>query len=169
MSKQYLTVHNLDQVHPTDIFALAPTPTSILSASGSSDILVHSTQDAAFPLQQTLSNAHKLGCHHLTASANGKVAASAGFGGEIKVWSCDSEGSGEWSETGKLPIEKSAGEAWAISLDAEGRYLATSSYDGRIGVWDLLSGSEEWTKAREYETKGSFGLCVAMSSDQKYT
>ena len=169
MSKQYLTVHNIDGAHPTDIFALAPTPTALLSASGSADILVHSTQSQDFPLQRTLSNAHRLGCHHLTASADGRIAASAGFGGEIKIWQCDVENSGQWSETGKLPISKSAGEAWAISLDAEGRYLATSSYDGRVGVWDLSPGPEGWAKVREYETKGSFGLCVAMSADQKFT
>lgn len=169
MSKQYLTVHNIDGAHPTDIFALSPTPTSLLSASGSSDILVHSTQTQDFPLQQTLSNAHRLGVHHLTTSADGRVAASAGFGGEIKIWSCDVENGGQWVETGKLPIEKSAGEAWSISLDAEGRYLATSSYDGRVGVWDLATGPEAWAKVREYETKGSFGLCVAMSPDQKMT
>ena len=59
---------------------------------------------------------------------------------------------------------------WAIALDAAGRYLATSSYDGRVGVWDLSAGQEDgWAKVREYETKGSFGLCVAMSADQKYT
>lgn len=64
---------------------------------------------------------------------------------------------------------KSAGEVWAIALDADGRYLATSSYDGRVAVWDLSTGPEAWTKVREYETKGSFGLAVAMSADQKYT
>ena len=169
MSKQYLTVHNIDGAHPTDIFSLAPTPTTLLSASGSASILVHSTQSPEFPAEQTLENAHKLGCHHLTTSADGKIAASAGFGGEIKIWRCDTESSGKWSEQGKLPIDKSAGEAWAISLDAEGRYLATSSYDGRIGVWDLSPGPEAWAKVREYETKGSFGLCVAMSADQKLT
>jgi superkiller protein 8 len=170
MSKQYLTVHNIDSAHPTDIFSLAPTPTALLSASGSSSILVHSTQSPDFPVQQTLENAHKLGCHHLATSEDGKIAASAGFGGEIKIWSCDTESTDpSWSETGKLPISKSAGEAWAISLDTAGRYLATSSYDGRIGVWDLSTGPEAWAKVREYETKGSFGLCVAMSADQKLT
>ena len=130
---------------------------------------MHSTQTPDFPVTQSLENAHKLGCHHLATSADGKVAASAGFGGEIKIWNCDTEGSGSWTETGKLPLAKSAGEAWAIGLDAEGRYLATSSYDGRIGVWDLSPGPDAWAKVREYETKGSFGLCVAMSADQKLT
>jgi superkiller protein 8 len=168
MSKQYLSVYQADGAHPTDIFSLAPTPSTILSASGASSILVHSTQSPEFPLLQTLSGAHKLGCHHITASASGHIAASSGFGGEVKIWSCSPE-NGQWSELGKLDVGAKAGEAWAVSLDAEGRYLATSSYDGRIGVWDLLPGPEGWIKVREYETKGSFGLCVAMSADQKLT
>jgi superkiller protein 8 len=168
MSKQYLTIHNVDGAHHTDIFSLTPTPTTVLSASGASSILVHSTQSPDFPLVQTISNAHKLGCHHITTSANGHIAASAGFGGDVKIWSCNPD-SGVWSETGKLPLPPKAGEAWAVSLDAEGRYLATSSYDGRIGVWDLSLGPDGWAKVREYETKGSFGLCVTMSADQKLT
>ncbi|KIW05238.1 uncharacterized protein PV09_03775 [Verruconis gallopava] len=173
MSKQYLTVHNLDNAHPTDIFCLAPTRTSIISASGASSLLVHSTQSHEFPLQQTLENAHKLGCHHVTTSADGRVAASAGFGGEVKIWRCEvsEEGvvTGKWAELGKLPLEPKAGEAWALSLDEDGRYLASSSYDGRIGVWDLSLGPDAWAKVREYETKGSFGLCVAISADGKLT
>lgn len=53
-----------------------------------------------------------------------------------------------------------AGEVWAVALSEEGRFLAGTSYDGRVGVWDLLS--EGRKKVREYETKGSFGLCVNM-------
>ena len=169
MSKQYLTVHTLDQSHPTDIFSLAPLLNAVVSASGSSSLQINSTTDAEFPLQQTLSGAHKLGCHHLTSSLDGKVLASAGFGGEVKIWTKvteDEQGKGgQWDELGKLPVEGKVGEVWAISLGGDGRYLATSSYDGRICVWDLSPGPGGWVKAREYETKGSFGVCVAMVCD----
>lgn len=166
MSKQYLTIHTLDQAHPTDIFSLAPIPNAVVSASGTSCIQINSTTDAEFPFQQTLQGAHKLGCHHLTSSADGKVLASAGFGGEVKIWKKvgdDEEGQGgEWGELGKLPVEEKTGEVWGISLGGDGRYLATSSYDGRVCVWDLSLGPGAWVKARVYETKGSFGCCVAM-------
>ncbi|TID12724.1 WD40 repeat-like protein [Venturia nashicola] len=172
MSKQYLTIHTLDQAHPTDIFSLAPIPNAVVSASGSSSLQINSTTDAEFPLQQTITGAHKLGCHHLTSSANGKTFASAGFGGEVKVWKKvgeDEEGKGgQWEELGKLPVEGRTGEVWAISLGGDGRYLATSSYNGRICVWDLVAGPGNWVKAREYETKGSFGCCVAMSPDSRF-
>lgn len=92
--------------------------------------------------------------------------ASTGFGGEVKVWTKvdeEEEGKGgHWKELGRLPVEGKTGEVWAISLGGDGRYLATISYDGRICVWDLAAGPGNWVKAREYETKGSFGCCVAM-------
>jgi superkiller protein 8 len=94
-----------------------------------------------------------------------------GFGGEAKVWGYHA---GMWvQEGGELETgdemrnqgmgkkkRLKVGEIWAVALSAEGRYLAGTSYDGRIGVWDLLG--EGRRKIREYETKGSFGLCVDM-------
>jgi superkiller protein 8 len=168
-------------------------PNSIISASGSSSIRVHSTSTPDFPLIEgegvkAFSRAHKLGCHHLTTSEDGRVMVSAGFGGEIKIWRCQASESesdeaayGTWQEVGILPSTADdtgvkstktakAGEVWAISLDAGGEKLATSSYDGRVVIWDLKEGLETMGKAgqaswriwREYETKGSFGTSVAM-------
>jgi len=83
----------------TDIFALAFTPNQVLSASGSSAIKVYSTNNPEFPLAQTLEKAHKLGCHHLATSKDGRVAASVGFGGEVNVWALQD---GLWAEEGKI-------------------------------------------------------------------
>ncbi|KAJ5051443.1 uncharacterized protein L3040_001220 [Drepanopeziza brunnea f. sp. 'multigermtubi'] len=165
MSKQYLTTHTVDDAHPTDIFSLAVTPTQILSASGSSSIKIHSTLSPDIPLAQTLSGAHKLGCHHIVTSRNGRFAASAGFGGEVKTWSI-SEDTGEWSEEGTITDGNHAGEIWAVALSEDGHFLASTTYDGRINVWDVFGGRK---KIREYETKGSFGMCIDMSCDGKFT
>ncbi|KAH8685559.1 WD40-repeat-containing domain protein [Tricladium varicosporioides] len=164
MSKQYLTTHTVDDAHITDIFSIAVTPTQILSASGASSIKVHSTTSPDIPLAQTISGAHKLGCHHIVTSRNGRVAASAGFGGEVKVWSISE--SSEWIEQGKIVDGNKAGEIWAIALSENGQFLASTSYDGRINIWDLAGGRN---KIREYETKGSFGMCIDMSRDGKFT
>ncbi len=43
---------------------------------------------------------------------------------------------------------------------------SSTTYDGRINVWDLFSGRK---KIREYETKGSFGMCIDMSRDGRFT
>jgi len=52
-----------------------------------------------------------------------------------------------------------AGELWAISLSEDGKYLASTTYDGRINVWDL---SADRQKIREFDTKGSYGMCIDL-------
>lgn len=165
--------------HITDIFSLAATPTALLSASGSSTLHVHSTKDQTFPLAQSISNAHKLGCHHIAVSQNGKVAASAGFGGEVKIWQQATNGSGDWESYGELNTTssasgnatKKAGQVWAIALSEDGAFLAATTYDGGINVWSLET--PEGKKIQEYETgsagSGSFGLSVDLSRDGKWT
>ncbi|KAI1179608.1 WD40 repeat-like protein [Nemania sp. FL0916] len=178
MSKQYLTAHTVDNAHITDIFAIAATSTFLLSAGGSSTIHVHAVNQPSFPLVQSIPGAHKLGCHHLATSRNGKVAASVGFGGDIKIWKLSESGSSEWEPFGELDAAKDsekgkggAGEAWAVALSEDGQYLASTTYDGRINVWDLFG--DRSVRLREYETSsagsGSFGLCVDLSRDGKFT
>lgn len=145
----------------------------MLSASGSSSIKIYSIVDPDFPLVQTLDNAHKLGCHHLVTSGNGGTAASAGFAGEVIIWSKSDE---KWIEKGTilganfLPYTdwakadsysdgNKAGEIWAIALSEDGQYLASTSIDGRINVWDNLANR---SKIREFETKGSFGMSIDL-------
>ncbi|PSN64025.1 WD40 repeat-like protein [Corynespora cassiicola Philippines] len=165
MSKQYLTLHTLDNAHPSDVFALAPTPTQLLSASGSSSIRVHSTTEADFPLVQTIEGAHPLGIHHLVAAKEAKRAASAGFEGKVKIWKQGEDGM--WEADGEIVDENKPGDVWAIALSADGNYLASSSINGKVNVWGLSE--EGMPKIREYETKGSFGLCVDLSRDGRFT
>lgn len=165
MSKQYLITHTVDDAHISDIFSIAVTPTQTISASGSSSVKIHSTTAADHPLTQTLSSAHKLGCHHICTSRNGKRLASAGFEGIVKVWRIQEE-SQKWVLEGEVPSGKKAGEVWAIALSEDGQFLAGTTYDGRINVWDL---GDRMEKIREYETKGSFGTCVELSRDGKFT
>ncbi|CAI4217209.1 unnamed protein product [Parascedosporium putredinis] len=153
MSKQYLTAHTVDNAHITDIFALAATQKSILSASGSSSIHVHGTTTPSFSLTQTISAAHSLGCHHLCTSGNGKVAASSGH-----------------SEIPKGAVKDAS--IWAVALNENGQFLATTTRDGRVIVWDVVDkGSPKII--REYETStgssGSFGMCVDLSGNGKFT
>ncbi|KAF5018032.1 hypothetical protein F66182_10006 [Fusarium sp. NRRL 66182] len=171
MSKQYLTTHTVDNAHITDIFSIATTPKAVISGSGSSTLHIHDTTDASFPLKQSISDAHKLGCHHVCTSRSGNVAASAGFGGEVKIWKVDND-TGEWSLDGEIsgPSAK-PGEVWAMALSEDGSYLATTTNDGRVNVWNVVD--EKKAKIREYETgsagSGSFGMSVDLSRDGKYT
>ncbi|KAK3986609.1 WD40-repeat-containing domain protein [Cladorrhinum sp. PSN332] len=173
MSKQYLTAHTVDQAHPADIFSLAPTPTSILSASGSSSLRVHSTTDATFPLIQTIPNAHKLGCHHVCTAKGGlgNVAASVGFGGEIKIWNKSPE-TNEWALAWEIPSAKSgagSGDVWAVALSANEEYLACTTSDGRIHVWDLTAKALVQTYETGARGGGSFAMSVDLSRDGKFT
>lgn len=172
----YAIVDTSSPAHTTDIFSLAATPHGLLSGSGSSTINVHRTTDPAgvFPIAQSLP-AHKLGCHHIATSprgGTGRVAASVGFGGDVKVWRCDAD-TGDWALDFEItPAQAKSGgggDVWAVALDAREKYLACTAHDGRIHVWDL----ETKGVVQTYETggagAGSFGLCVDFSPDGKLT
>ncbi|PCH04211.1 Hypothetical protein PENO1_028690 [Penicillium occitanis (nom. inval.)] len=161
MSKQYLSWGSADNAHPIDIFSLAVTSNQIISASGASALKIHSTADTDFPLVQTIETAHKIGCHHVVTSRNGLKAASIGFGGEFKIWN---NNNGEWSEETALSNAIKEPDTWAICLSEDGQYLAGTTNNGHIKVWDLSNGEQ----FRDYETKGAFGACIDMSSDGKY-
>ncbi|KAI5200904.1 WD40 repeat-like protein [Aureobasidium subglaciale] len=149
---------NIPDASPADIYSVATTSKHLITASGSSSLHVYSTdptndENNPYPLVQTLQHAHKLGAHHIAVSAHGNTAASAGFGDDTNA----SQG-------------KSAGEIWAVALSADGQFLAATTFDGRINVWDLHTLTQDGaTLLRSYETKGSFGLSVALSSDGEFT
>ncbi|KAI9841710.1 MAG: hypothetical protein M1837_000442 [Sclerophora amabilis] len=151
----------------TDIFSLAVTRTQVISASGSSSLKVYSTTEADYPIVQTLEGAHKLGCHHLATSRDGRKLASVGFGGEVKVWSIGDDE--KWAiEEGISVVEdkNKVGQLWAIALAENGRFLACTTHDGRIRVWDMIGDDNDVV---EYETKGSFGMCLDVSVDGQFT
>ena len=63
-------------------------------------------------------------------------------------------------ETAKICADgNKAGEIWSIALSEDGQYLAATSFDGRINVWDNLANG---AKIREFETKGSFGMSIDL-------
>jgi WD40 repeat protein len=67
----------------------------------------------------------------------------------------------EWADF--VADQNKPGEIWAIALSADGQYLASTSINGKINVWSLNK-EEGMPRIREYETKGSFGLCVDLVS-----
>lgn len=79
----------------------------------------------------------------------------------MKLWKNEGEdGQSQWVEDGKL-AEK-AGEIWAISLSEDGQYLTSTTSDGRVNVYYLSA--EGRSKIHQFETKGSFGMCIDMVS-----
>ncbi len=125
-----------------------------------------------YPLVQTLEKVHPLGAHHIAASADGRIAASAGFGGEVKVWECEEDG--QWGLKGEVKVEgKKAGEHWALALNESGQYLASTTHDGRVNVYDTTTispvAAAPTSKVAQFETKGSFGLSLDLSPDGTMT
>jgi superkiller protein 8 len=80
---------------------------------------------------------------------------------------------GEWSLHAEIKDDEAkAGEVWAIALSEDGQFLASTTYDGRINVWDVSDQSTP--RIRRYETTGSagagsFGMCVDLSRDGRFT
>ena len=62
-----------------------------------------------------------------------------------------------------LLIGDKAGEHWALALSSEGNFLAATTQDGRVNVYDTTKINEDVKAAQtlaQFETKGSFGTCV---------
>ena len=53
-------------------------------------------------------------------------------------------------------------EIWAVVLSNDGQRLAGTTHHGHIKVWDL---SKDGIENQDIETKGSFGMCIDMVSD----
>ncbi|KAI5286841.1 hypothetical protein KEM54_006465 [Ascosphaera aggregata] len=157
MSKQYLALHTVDNAHPSDIYSLAVTDTHILSVSGASSLHIHSSTQPDLPLLQSFPGVHKIGCHHVATASNVKSAVTVGFDGLVRIWTCNGD---VWSEAHFA--NDNIRDIWAPALSSNGQYLAGTTTDGRVKVWDLFNAA---TQISEFETKGSFGMCISLSND----
>jgi superkiller protein 8 len=94
----------------------------------------------------------------VVTDAKGSRAVSVGFGGEVVIWESHE---GTWSKTKDVVLA----DIWAVALSADGQYLAGTTQDGHVKVWDLNANEEE---IRDHETKGSFGTCIDLSPDGRF-
>lgn len=66
-----------------------------------------------------------------------------------------------------------ASSPWALALSTEGDHLAASTANGHINVWSLpaptATPAPSPEKIHSFETKGSFGLCIALSPSGTHT
>ncbi|KAF2863928.1 WD40 repeat-like protein [Piedraia hortae CBS 480.64] len=180
-SKQYLQTYSISECHAQSgsifsltICTLSKIRSHLISASGAPDLQVHSLsggsphadsaeEENPFPHDQTLQSAHKLGCHHVCSSSDGRTFASVGFDGIIKVWESNEEAKeNTWTLRSTIDTK---GRAWAIALDAKGEVIKTTTAIGRVIAYDTT------TKAvnHEFEAKESFALCIDVSQDGSMT
>ncbi|CAK7243911.1 MAG: Ski complex subunit Rec14 [Sporothrix thermara] len=193
----YYIAKAVDNAHETDIFSIAVTPTAVISGSGASTLRIHSTTTPDFAIAQSIDGAHKLGCHHVATAKGspGQVACSAGFGGEVNVWRRSEAGDwaldttlrpsdlvsgsaagtedasnagGGGSSPAKGTAEKTT-DAWALALSKNEQYLAYTTHDGRVGIWDLQARSQLLVYSSNNRATSSFAMAVDLSQDGKYT
>ncbi|KAK1092807.1 Ski complex subunit Rec14 [Friedmanniomyces endolithicus] len=178
---RYLQTHIIPNAHRADIYSTAVTPSQVLSASGSSSIHIYSTRgqityaegadnEHQHPLTQTLEGVHPLGCLQICTSLDGRLAASAGFNGELRIWKRSEYG--HWSSAGReVPEEKKAGEHWALALSENRQYLACTINDGRTNIYDtrtIFAGGAAH-KFAQFKTQGSLDTSVDIFADDSMT
>ncbi|KAK0947195.1 Ski complex subunit Rec14 [Friedmanniomyces endolithicus] len=169
--------HTISDAHRSDIYSIAVTASQVLSASGSPSIHIYSAEgqithaervvdEHQYPLIQILEGVHPLGSHHICTSLDGRVAASAGFNGELKLWKCSEYG--RWSSAGEVvPEDKKVSENWTLALSVNGQYLVCTTHDGCVNIYDTrtISGAGATVNSTQFETQGSFGMSVDISAD----
>lgn len=69
-----------------DIYGLAVTTSYAITAAGDSSVKLWDLTVTGHMLAHEFKGAHPLGAHHVAASSTARLAASAGFGGEINLW-----------------------------------------------------------------------------------
>ncbi|KAJ8103001.1 WD40-repeat-containing domain protein [Lipomyces tetrasporus] len=159
MSKQYFATSLTPEAHPADIFSVETTPEYAITSSGNSILKLWNAVSNDHELVLTIKTTHKLGIHHVCANKESGLVAAVGFDGEISVWSLQ-----DGSCRGVISDPKTA--HWAARFSADGEFLAATSLNGEINVWNTAAG--EFEKCGELETKGSSGLAIDYSSDGRF-
>lgn len=87
-------------------------------------------------------------------SGDGKLAATAGYDGLVKLWDLP-------GRTSKHDLKKHKGWVRSLDFSPDGTKLATAGEDGTVVIWDTASGAEVKTIAAHTGA----ATCVAFSRD----
>jgi len=115
------------------VWALAFSPDSkTLATAGSDKVIKLWDVAAAQPTLKATVSAHAKTIYQLTFSPDGMLLASAGSADKVAKL---------WDVSGDKPKEKASlpgdGSVASVSFAADGKALATASFDGKVRVWKL--------------------------------
>ncbi|BFZ63231.1 Ski complex subunit Rec14 [Saitoella coloradoensis] len=158
-STQFLTAHHEPSAHSSDIYSSIFTSTYLITASGDSTIKFWDASNPEHTLVNTIKTPHAAGIHHLAVNTEGNRMVSVGFAGEVIVWDLE-----EMKEIGRIEEPGSKDTPWSIVLSPDSKTLATTSYAGKMTIYDLATSS----RLASDDTRGSFGTCISYSPDGRY-
>ena len=121
-----------DHLAAVNVAKFSPDEKTLVTAGDDMRVLIYDAQNLAIKL-----NAKELGTHSgkisdIAFSKDGKLMASAGWGGSIMIWDMDQEG---------LILKTTAGHKGPINslqFSNDGKYLYSSGYDGTIRKFDIF-------------------------------
>jgi hypothetical protein len=97
---------------------------------------------------------HPTAVWSVKASTDGKLAATAGYDGLVKLWDLP-------ARSAKHDLKKHKGWVRSLDFSPDGTKLATAGEDGTVVIWDTATGAEVKTVAAH----SGAATCVAFSRD----
>ncbi len=97
--------------------------------------------------------AHNLDVNRITFSSDGRTLASGSHDHTAKLWAIHSETRGSAGQVPRLELRHTlkahTDSVHAVSFSPDGQRLATASYDGHIGLFDVATGQGSTQKAHD--------------------
>lgn len=156
MSRAFIATHSNSDAHNSDIFTVTTCEPYTITGSGDGNITLWDNGEVDPKPLHLLR--YKLGIHHVATDELGSILAAVSFDAKLHLY--DLKQLKPCEEL--LPIIKESNDCWAVALSNDGKFLAVSTIQGLVNLWDLTTG----TKLHSFGTnRKGFGLSVALSSD----